>query len=198
MKKVALLAALFLGGMAAQATTNQQENLGEIVQINSHIGIQFIEFAENGVLFKVAPNGSFTFEFLYPYTTFRNRRNNNVVYYENGRRGNSAHYNQNFRQTRRDRYGNIVQVSNVLITYDKKGKLRSIGDVKFKYHKGRLIKAGGMEITYNRFGTVRDTYGFVHDKKDWHDDWYINNNDDYFEGVYAVEDNRRDRVRKKK
>ena len=46
-----------------------------------------------------------------------------------------------------------------------------------KYEKGLLRRIGGMHLVYNRFKEIRSVYGHVNEqnRKVWHDDWIVCN-----------------------
>jgi hypothetical protein len=176
MKKVFLLVALFLSGIATQAETNTNAENVTIYPGKKHryTNAQEITFVENGVLYAVTTDGSFSYEFLHLSQKDYRRGGQKKVYY-NKRRGNHANHN-NGRRTRitRDHYGNIISIGHSQITYQRNGKVKRIGKVPFQYYRGALVQVGNMEITYNRRGNIRDTYGYINreNRKQWHDDWY--------------------------
>jgi len=186
MKKVTLLVVVFLVGMTAQAQKryvdkNVYQNQGNHRYYNS----QVIRFVENGVLYKVATNGTFDFTILNrPYTSRpRGRRNHEVNY--NGTPGHIYNGGRRSGFIKTDRFGNIHSIGRTQITYKRNGKVRSIGRVPLYYKRGRLVQIGNMQIVYNRFGKIRDTHGIINrlNRKVWHDDWYYLNdrNEDWFD-----------------
>lgn len=194
MRKVILLVAVFLSGMATEAIANQKEQITyrpgkKHRYYNSHS----VSFVENGVLYTVFTDGSFDFQVLnQPYRYRRGRHNNaNFVhnapgrlYYKNNRRGF-----RNFVRT--DAFGNIVRVGNTLINYKRNGRVKFIGRVQLRYQRGSLVRVGDMDLIYNRRGKIIDTYGHVnrYNRRFWHDpwnrlhdrnnDWFDNRNDDW-------------------
>ncbi|MFT5078949.1 MAG: hypothetical protein ACI825_001284 [Planctomycetota bacterium] len=177
MKKVFLLVALFLSGIAMQAETNTHP---ENVTINPgkkhrYTNVQEITFIENGVLYAVTTGGSFSYEFLHPSQKDYRRGGQKQVFYKDKRRSNHTNHN-NGRRTRikRDYNGNIISIGHSQITYQRNGKVKRIGKVPLQYYRSALIQVGNMEIIYNLRGNIRYTYGFINRKnrKQWHDDWY--------------------------
>lgn len=180
MKKVFLLVAVFLVGITTQAETNTQ---AENVNFNPgnnyrYTNTQEITFVEDGVLYAVSTEGSFSFEFLRPSQNNYRRGKNRRVYYNNGRRSNDIFDNRGRRaRIIRDRYGAIIAIGHTQITYQRNGKVSTIGCVPLKYHRGLLVRAGAMEITYNRHGKIRNTYGFINrqNRNQWHNARYSYN-----------------------
>ena len=185
MKKVFLLVAVFLMGITTQAETNTNaENVKLIPGTNNrYTSAQEITFVENGVLYAVTTDGSFSFEFLHPQQNDYRRGGQQQVYYYNGKKYKKAKkYNKHQgRRARiaRDHYGNIIAIGRTQITYQRNGKVRTIGCVPLKYQRGLLVQAGNMAITYNRRGNIRDTYGFINreNRNGWNDDGYT-----YYDG----------------
>ncbi len=206
-----LLVVVFLTGMTTQAFSTNQLNVDQNPGIKHRYDkTQSIRFVENGVLYEVYTNGTFDFTVINPAHLYnRGRRNHQVLYrrsapgvvnYVEGRRN---HYRRQFIQT--DRFGNIVQIGSTLITYKRNGRVKSIGIVPMRYHRGTLIQVGNMQIVYNRFGNIKRTIGYVNrfNRKVWHDDWYTIDDcdydddywDDYDDDFY---DDRRRQKRKRK
>jgi hypothetical protein len=187
MKKVFLLAIVFLFGITAQATTNNQENVvtnpGKKYRYNNS---QEIKFVENGVLYFVSKDGYFDFIIIDESQLYNRGRNNHKTKY---------HKRRNYfkPQIRMDRYGKIYSIGSTQIKYQRNGKVKSIGTVPLEYFRGRLTQVGFMQITYNRFGDIRDTIGYINrfNESDWHDDWYSYNDD-------SDDDDRSKRYRKRK
>ncbi len=203
MRNSLLLVALFLGGMTTQTVTAQHQNDAVINKGNKHryYNSQSIRFVENGVLFQVFTDGTFTFSEAYngqPY--IYGRTNHNVNYYNgNGRRGNNRRYGNRPLRVKRDRFGTIVGVNGICIGYKRNGKVNQIGSVPIYHQRGNLVQVGGMTIEYNRFGSIRKTYGHINrqNRKVWHDDWITYNNYDNNWNEHEVWNNRINRKRSK-
>lgn len=182
MKKVILLVAVFLIGNATQTFSQRRQN----VIINPGTNARYcnsmddIRFVEAGVLYTVTTDGRFEFEVLRnskpKYKKGKNRRNHAANYYSS--HYGAVRYNQggkHFPKIKKDRFGTIVRIGKTDIFYKRNGKVKSIGSVPLFYNRGKLIQAGNLKITYNRFGKIRDTYGYINafNRRLWHDDWCI-------------------------
>ena len=163
MKQVFLLVALYLSGITTQANTNTQaENETNFLgNTNRYTNAQEITFVENGVLYEVTTNGSFSFEFLQPYQNTYRLSNQRQVYYNNKRSGGIIDNQGRPAKITRDRRGTIIAIGRTPITYQRNGKVNGIGSVPLNYNRGLLVRAGNMAITYNRRGNIRDTHGFI-------------------------------------
>ena len=176
MKKVILMVALFLVGTATQTMANHQNNVDRNPVKRSGCNLaEKVQFVEQGVLYTVTPNGSFDYKFLREQKRYRQRARYNTQ----GKRTKRYRKYRNYRPVvTTDRFGRIRSIGQTQITYKRNGKVRSIGSVPMQYHRGRLVQVGSMELIYNRFGTIRHTIGHVNkfNKRFWHDDWYVYNN----------------------
>lgn len=180
MKKVFLLVAVFLVGITTQAETNTK---AENVTFNPgstyrYTNAQEITFVENGVLYAVTTDGAFSFQFLHPSQNNYRRGGTQQLYYNNNRRNRRIdRHNDRRARVARDCYGNIIAIGQTQITYKRNGKVRNIGRVPLRYHRGLLISVGNMEITYNRRGLIRDTFGFINrqNRNQWQNDGYAFN-----------------------
>lgn len=212
MKKVFLLVAVFLVGITTQAFSQHNKNVAYYPgTYDRYCNSEEIRFVENDVLYMVAIDGTFRFRQLNrPYQYSRTRRNHRTVYYNSapghvtysyGRRG----YVSNIRT---DRFGRIRSIGNTYITYQRNGKVKTIGCVTMQYHRGLLYSVGNLYVIYGRHGKIRKTKGHVnrYNKQYWHDSWYKNNNDwdddDIYDGwdddYNDYDDDRGDRNRKRK
>ena len=201
MKKVLLLVVVFLIGSTTQSIAQNHQN----VQVkpgkkHRYYNSQEIAFVENGVLYSVRTDGTFSFNRIHrPYSYKERRNNHNVIYYP-GTPGNSNYYKGRRgrgynAKIKTNRYGQIIGIGRTCIFYKRNGKVKAIGSVPMQYFRGRLVSVGNLEIIYNRFGKIRSTTGHVNrnNRNNWHDDWYNEYNDDY-EGDW----NRRSRKKKNK
>lgn len=119
---------------------------------------QPIVFVERGIEFFIFPDGSFDFNTNYVENTRRNNVNSNY----NGQRGSSSRSIKT--NIARDRNGTIRSINNVLLNYDKFGKVTKIGNVFMDYDhgkKGTLTQVGNLKVNYNRWGEIVATRGFV-------------------------------------
>jgi hypothetical protein len=197
MKKVFLLVAVFLIGSTTQTFANIQKD----VTINPgkkhrYDNSQEIRFVEDGVLYTVATDGSFDFEPFRKRKQIKRGRNNKQIAYQNANRRN-VKYKRQFRpRVTYDRFGRVRSVNQTFITYQRNGRVKTIGCVPMSYKRGRLMNIGNMQLVYNRFGDIRDTFGYVnaYNRKLWHNNWYVYNDHDFnndYNVVYG------DRVRNK-
>ncbi|MDC7993669.1 hypothetical protein [Altibacter sp. HG106] len=173
MKKVILFVALLLTGVATQAQKKQHQSLE--LPAHRYFNAQEILFVENGVLYKVNTVGEFNFKPLRQQTFGTRGRSNVNVNHPVGAPGHIYSYDRGRRAfVTTDRLGRIRTVGNSRITYLRNGKVKSIGSISMDYHRGRLIRVGGMELIYDRFGKIRRTLGSVNqfNHNFWHDDWY--------------------------
>lgn len=184
MKNVWILVAAFLVGSTTQSIAQNRHNDDQMVLRNGNHQKNEVRFVENGVLYEVATNGSFNFKTkrILP-NNYYGRRNHNVTYYPTS--PGAVQYVGSREDTPRvvtDRFGNIRSIGSTYITYKNNGKVKTIGDVKLQYYRGKLIQVGAMKLVYNRFGEIRDTFGTIDHSENqvWHDDWiydYDNDND---------------------
>ncbi|MDO6674643.1 hypothetical protein Q4517_03670 [Tenacibaculum sp. 1_MG-2023] len=113
-----------------------------------------------------------------------NRNNDAVTFVEkgiqfhvflNGDFDFNTHYNKYSDygvRIKRDRRGRVRSVGNVYINYDARGNVKRIGNVFIKYKFGNLFKVGNLHIQYDRWGNPRFR-GFVKSGHRYHyDDRY--------------------------
>ncbi|QIE58603.1 hypothetical protein G5B37_03215 [Rasiella rasia] len=180
MKKAILMVAVFLVGAATQAMANHQTSV-ERTPIK-RAGFNFskeVQFVEQGILYTIASNGTFTFKKINGASYSMYRHPNKI----DRRRGRYLKSRNNRLHIVKDRFGNIRSINNTRITYKRNGKVKTVGTVSLQYQRGRLTHVGNMKLVYNRFGAIRNTIGHVNkfNEKFWHDDWYVYNdryNDD--------------------
>lgn len=206
MKNALLLVALFLGGMTTQTMAQKHGNVkAKKGGKHRYYNGQSVRFVENDVLFTVFTDGTFSFTDQIVGKPYRyDRRNYRTNYYGNkGRRGNRHRYGNRPIRVVKDRYGYIIGVNNVCISYKRNGKVKQIGTVSIYHQRGYMVQVGGMTIQYDRFGGIRNTFGIINRHNDdfWHDDWYSYN--DYgndYENDYSNENwyGRRNRVKSRK
>ncbi len=178
MRNVLLLVAVFLGGITTQAIAQKKEQRS-FVNGNNHRydNAQSIRFVEDGILFTVHTNGTFSFTNLYGRPCRYGRRNHKVKYYGNNHNRTVRNRGWGNRpiHVKTDYFGNVIGVNQVCISYQRNGKVKQIGSVPLFYRRGLLRQIGGMSIQYNRLGEIRNTYGFINrlNRKLWHRDWYV-------------------------
>jgi hypothetical protein len=82
---------------------------------------------------------------------------------------------------KRDRRGRVRSVGNVYINYDPRGNVKRIGSVFMRYKFGNLFKVGNLHIQYDRWGNPRFR-GFVKPgHRHHHDDDHYYYDDDGFD-----------------
>lgn len=173
MKRVLLFAGLLLGLIttASAAELNSQKHNNTILKNKNYRFAQPIIFIEQGVEFLIFPDGSFDFNTNVRYSFYNNRyhkrrrSNVNSVY-----RGPNNRYNK-FNNNRRviisrDRNGNVRRIGNVFLNYDRFGRIIRAGSVFMNYsRRGRnssLIQVGNLSVDFNRWGEIVYTRGKVH------------------------------------
>ncbi|CAM1367241.1 conserved exported hypothetical protein [Tenacibaculum sediminilitoris] len=76
---------------------------------------------------------------------------------------------------KRDRRGRIRSVGNVYVNYDARGNVKRIGSVFMRYQFGSLFRVGNLSIQYDRWGNPRFR-GYVKPKNHrYNDDYYYYN-----------------------
>ncbi len=175
-RQVLFMAMVLMGLTSAKATTAGNAVLnGEDYNNARYSYAQPILFVERGVEFLIFPDGSFDFNtdlistasnddnYYYRRSTTRKRSSTNrsstnrthgapVTTYNNRERGVLVTH---------DRFGRVRRIGNVFINYDRQGKLKRVGSVYMTYRRGQLKQVGGLHIQYNRHGEVIGTRGFV-------------------------------------
>ncbi|MEM7187536.1 MAG: hypothetical protein AAF466_12845, partial [Bacteroidota bacterium] len=180
MRNALLLVALFLGGMTTQTMAQRHGNVNKKPgKKHRYYNSQSVRFVENDVLFTVFTDGTFSFTDQFngrPYR-FQKRNHRSNYYGKNGRRGHRRGYGHRPLRVKTDRYGSIVSVNGICISYKRNGKVRQIGSVPIYHQRGLMVQVGGMTLQYNRFGEIRNTFGQINrfNNSFWHDDWYVYN-----------------------
>ncbi|ARV13206.1 hypothetical protein BTO09_13020 [Gilvibacter sp. SZ-19] len=163
MKKAILSVGIFLIGISTQANvTTESKVYNPWGNYERYLSTQSVTFYEDGILFEVFLDGSFSY--VLPNAVQYNRRGRvigrrnarrNLPVHANGHRGR-GHYRMNM-----DRFGVIHSIGRTHIFYKPNGKVRFIGDVPLRYRRGRLVGVGGMDIIYSRRGNVSHTLGHI-------------------------------------
>ncbi len=123
---------------------------------------QPIQFSERGIDFFVFPNGDFDFN------TRPNDSQGDYYFKTAGRRSAEANRGnlENFGvRIERDNFGRIRRIGNTFINYDFQDRVSRIGTVFLKYNSFALVQIGGLQLIYNRFGELIDTFGSVKSRK---------------------------------
>lgn len=117
-----------------------------------------IQFSERGIDFFVFPNGQFDFN-------TRPNDNNGDYYFKTAGRRNQEVNNpqaQNYGvRIEQDNFGRIRRIGNTFINYDFQDRVARIGSIFLRYNRFALIQIGGLQLVYNRFGELIDTFGSV-------------------------------------
>ena len=157
MKKLLVLAVLFLGGITAQANTvtdldhNQQKG----IRYNQS---QPVTFVQRGIQFFVYTNGEFDFKL--PRAHFYGRRGNSNYNAPGTTYGVRYPYRSN-RLVRYDHWGNVKQIGRNHIYYNRRGKVNRIGSINLRYRNGRLHSVGNMFVNYDRWGRIIGLDGYI-------------------------------------
>ena len=158
MKKLLLLAVLFLGGITAQANQVTDLDHGQKKGIRYNQA-QPITFVQKGIQFFVYSDGDFDFEVL--RSTYNGLRGNQFFNAPGITFGVNFPYS-NRRLVRYDHWGNISKVGRNHILYNRRGKVNRIGTVSMRYRNGRLTRVGNMFLAYDRWGRIAGLEGQVH------------------------------------
>ncbi len=179
MKRVLLFAGLLLGYIttaSAVELTNQKSSQNATI-IKSKRYAQPIIFLERGVEFLVFPDGSFDFNtnvrnVFYNYRHKNRRRASTNSIYRGPNTGLHSFNKNRGVIISRDRNGNVRRIGNVHLNYDRFGRITRAGSVFIDYSRGRrhssVIQVGGLSVDYNRWGEILYTQGQVHR---FHDDY---------------------------
>lgn len=144
------------------------------------------EFNERGIQFFVFADGQFDFN------TRPESCNNGGYYYKGaGTRNNDNHESENFGvRIEQDNFGRIRRVGNTFINYDNQNRVARIGSIFLRYNRFALCQIGGLQLVYNRFGDLVDTFGSVKNIRNngftYGNQYYGNN---YNNGHYAHQNN---------
>ena len=174
MKKLVLLFTGMLMGLttvtAAEISSATQST--DLDLTSRYRYAQPILFVERGVEFLIFADGSFDFntdifatvpdDDNYYYrgskTKTRTRRSTNRTY---GAPGSTYTNRDRGVIVTHDRLGRVRRVGNVFINYDRNGRIKRAGSVYVSYRNGQLKQVGGLRILYNRHGEIIGTRGFV-------------------------------------
>lgn len=205
MRNALLLVALFLGGITTQAIAQRHDGV-VVKKGNKHryYKSQSVRFVENGVLFTVYTDGTFSFtDQFYGKPYRKNRRVHKMNYY--GKSRQHGKYRRGYRPIRvdTDPFGNIIGVNGICISYKRNGKVKQIGTVPIFHKRGYMVQVGGMTLQYDRFGNIRNRFGIINRHNDdfWHTNWYTYNDygDDDWDDDWDDDDRhygRRNKIRK--
>ena len=144
MKTIVLLITGLLFGIAPVAANSNPALQGEDLNVRSYYD-QPIMFIERGVEFLVFPDGSFDFN------TEANTTHGDT-YYRQSKATRRSNRNRTFGAP--GTYYN-PRPSGVIITHDRDGKVRRIGNVFINYNRNdQLKRVGSVYLNYNRRGQL--------------------------------------------
>ena len=169
MKNLVLLFTVVLMSFTTVTAAEKQSVIsGKDLDITSRYRYtQPILFVERGVEFLIFADGSFDFntdlnqtQGNYYYRRSNARRSGvnrtfgapGAVRYHHGNRGVLVTH---------DRLGRVRRIGNVFINYDRQGRIKRAGSVYMRYRRGLLKQVGGLHIQYNRRGHIIGTTGFI-------------------------------------
>ena len=173
MKKLVLL---FTGMLMTLTTVTAAEKIsatqGEDLNIARYSFAQPIQFVERGVEFLVFPDGSFDFNTNLDYAQddfyyrTRNSRRGPAINATFGAPGNSVHFVTPRRPrgviVTHDRDGKVRRIGNVFVNYNRYDQVKRLGSVYIGYNRyGMVDQVGGLQIRYNRFGEMVAITGYV-------------------------------------
>lgn len=168
MKRFLLLFATVLVGLTSASATerNHQNHKTKLDKANRYRYAQPIIFVERGVEFLVFPDGSFDFNTNYGNTFYndsyyRNRASKrssiNRTYDSPGMRvkHTSYRYKNTSVLVSHDRNGKVRRIGNIFLNYDRYGKIKRVGSVYMGYRRnGTLNQVGGLKVKYNHWGEI--------------------------------------------
>ena len=172
-RQVLFMAMVLIGLTSAKATTAGNAVLnGEDLNNARYRYAQPILFVERGVEFLIFSDGSFDFNtdlnFAIPdddnyyhrrsKTRTRSKRSTNRTH---GAPGTTYNNRERGVLVTHDRLGRVRRIGNVFINYDRDGKIKRVGSVYMSYRRDQLKQVGGLRILYNRHGDVIGTRGSV-------------------------------------
>ena len=172
MKRIVLL---FTGMLMGLTTVTAAESSSAIQSADLDLTSRYrytqpILFVERGVEFLIFADGSFDFNSdlyatvpdydnqYYRRSNTRTRRSTNRTH---GAPGTTYNNRERGVIVTHDRLGRVRRIGNVFMNYDRQGRIKRIGSVYMSYRKGQLKQVGGLRIQYNRHGDVIGTRGYV-------------------------------------
>ena len=173
MKKLVLL---FTGLLMTLTTVTAAEKIdtakqGEDLKISTrYTYVEPIQFVERGVEFLIFPDGSFDFNTDLDYTqgdgyyrqTTSRRSTINTTY---GAPGTQVRYSTPRDRgviVTHDRDGKVRRIGNVFVNYNRYGQVKRLGSVYINYTRnGMLTQVGGLQLRYDRQGRLIQITGQV-------------------------------------
>ncbi|WP_040278546.1 hypothetical protein [Psychroserpens damuponensis] len=173
-KQVLFIAAVLIGLTSAQATsTGYVVSHGEDLNNTRYRFAEPIVFIERGVEFLIFPDGSFDFNTeiqnnvsqMYYRSSPTRRSSVNTTY---GAPGTVNRVRFSTPRPRgviitHDRNGKVRRIGNVFINYDREGRIKRAGSVYMSYQRttGLIRQVGGLKINYNNWGEIIHATGVV-------------------------------------
>ncbi|RMB57565.1 hypothetical protein EAX61_10605 [Dokdonia sinensis] len=150
MKKLALL----LIGFMTFGFTNAAEDTTTITRYANYDGSRYT-FTEAGIEFSVFPDGEFDF-YIPQYTEGVSVSVNAGPV---GLTFNTGYDYDPYVQY--DDFGAVIQIENTPLYYDNFGRLTQAGSVDIRYNSNRIVRVGGLNVFYNRYGAFDYYTGFI-------------------------------------
>jgi len=172
MKKLVLLFTGMLIGLTTVTAEAKSASQGEDLVLNRNYYAQPILFTERGVEFLIFPDGSFDFntainhtqgDYYYRQTnTNTKRRALNVTHGAPGTQVTFSNPRDRGMIITHDRDGKVRRIGNVFLNYNRSGQIKRLGSVYISYNRQGLVsQIGNMLLKYNRQGQLIKTIGQV-------------------------------------
>lgn len=172
MKKIVLLFTGLLMGLTTVTAAEKSSALQstDLDLTSRYRYAQPILFVERGVEFLIFADGSFDFNtdlfstvpdndnYYYRRSNARTRRSTNRTH---GAPGHTYSHPERGVLVTHDRLGRVRRIGNVFINYDRQGRIKRAGSVYMSYRRDQLKQVGGLRILYNRYGDIIGTRGQV-------------------------------------
>lgn len=145
------LATLMIGFLLMTFSVQANSTNLEETTIYGNYGKSYI-FVVGTVEFSVFPDGQFDFTYI---------GNNNVTLSTNAV---NISYNSGYNYdmyVQYDQYGAVLQIEDIPIYYDEFGRIAQAGDVEIRYNQSRIVRVGGLQIYYNRYGYYSYCTGYI-------------------------------------
>lgn len=176
MKRLLLVCASLLIGLttASASELNNQKPKIKLEKKKNYRFAEPISFIERGIEFLIFPDGSFDFN-----TNIYDDYDDDILHRNNSRRSNintsqrgpnvSVAFTVSSKNNRgvlisRDRFGKVRRIGNVYLNYNRRGNITRVGSVFINYSRGKhatVNQIGGLRVQYNRWGEIVHTRGFV-------------------------------------
>ncbi len=172
MKKLVLLFTGLLIGLTTVTAETKSASQGEDLVVKKNYYVQPILFTERGVEFLIFPDGSFDFNTELNYTQGDNyyrrtqnttrRRSVNATYGAPGTHVTYSNPRDRGVIVTHDRDGKVRRIGNIFLNYNRYDQIKRIGSVYIGYNKHGLVnQIGGMRLKYNKRGQLKKVTGHV-------------------------------------